>query len=298
MRASCRLTQLRCWVVPGRDSSSSASSVRRVPSLHSAVSLRLGYTWPLFLQALRHFCSAGGPRVRSASLRSVLGKNAAKPSGRPGHGRPGRWHRQCQSSQICSVAYAAAQKPRCPPQTAQFHPHQRRCVRLLFEGQCLFAKTVIPRSTVSAALTPLGRSGPGRGGRLPTHVAGLCRGLGARGLPALAPPKPANPHTQDRLRGHAPLRSAPLVTGRLAGGSRIQVRANAGDSSRTNRPACKTPSNQGQPGAHARTSVRHRPASPARRRKKGINIYSRRQRLTPLRMLKFLLKSLIFTKFV
>ena len=41
-RASCRLTHLRCWVVPGRDSSSSAGSVRRVPSLHSAVSLRLG----------------------------------------------------------------------------------------------------------------------------------------------------------------------------------------------------------------------------------------------------------------
>ena len=33
-------------------------------------------------------------------------------------------------------------------------------------------------------------------------------------------------------------------------------------------------------------------------RRKGINIYSGRQRLTPLRVLKFLLKSLIFTKFV
>lgn len=43
------LRSIRCWVVPGRDSSSSASSVRRVPSLHSAVSLRLVYTWPLFL---------------------------------------------------------------------------------------------------------------------------------------------------------------------------------------------------------------------------------------------------------
>ena len=43
---------IRCWVVPCRDSSSSASSVRRVPSLHSSVSLRLVYTRPLFLQAL------------------------------------------------------------------------------------------------------------------------------------------------------------------------------------------------------------------------------------------------------
>jgi len=48
-RAVCHLTHLRCWVVPGRDSSSSAGSVRRVPSLHSSVSLRLAYTRPLFL---------------------------------------------------------------------------------------------------------------------------------------------------------------------------------------------------------------------------------------------------------
>ena len=40
-RASCRLTQLRCWVVPGRDSSSSASSGSRVPSLHSKVDFNL-----------------------------------------------------------------------------------------------------------------------------------------------------------------------------------------------------------------------------------------------------------------
>lgn len=32
VRGACRLTQLRCWVVPGRDSSSSAGSVRRVPA--------------------------------------------------------------------------------------------------------------------------------------------------------------------------------------------------------------------------------------------------------------------------
>ena len=49
VRAVLRLTQLRCWVVPGRDSSSSASSVRRVPSLHSAVRLRRVQTCLLFL---------------------------------------------------------------------------------------------------------------------------------------------------------------------------------------------------------------------------------------------------------
>ena len=67
MRASCRLTQLRCWVAPGRDSSSSAGSVRRVPSFHSSVRLRRGQTWPLFLQALRHF-----------SLRAVLADAAVR----------------------------------------------------------------------------------------------------------------------------------------------------------------------------------------------------------------------------
>ena len=45
-----------------------------------------------------------------------------------------------------------------------------------------------------------GCSSPGPGGRLPTAQAvGLCRGLGARGLPALVPPKPASPHAPDRL---------------------------------------------------------------------------------------------------
>ena len=67
VRASCCLRQLRCWVAPGRDSSSSAGSVRRVPSFRSSVRLRLGYTRPLlspdglFLLAARHSkqaCSA------------------------------------------------------------------------------------------------------------------------------------------------------------------------------------------------------------------------------------------------
>ena len=161
--------------------------------------------------------------MRSASLRSVLGKNAAKPSGRPGHGRPGRWRRQCQSSQICSAAYAAAQNPRCPPQTARFRPHQRRCLLLLFEGQCLFAKTVVPRSTVSASLTPLGRPGPGRGGRLPTLRAGLFR---CSREPEVSLPRRSRarrPHTQDRLRGHAPLRSAPYGTARLLAATRTTL---------------------------------------------------------------------------
>ena len=99
-RASCRLTQLRCWVVPGRDSSSSASSGRRVPSLHSKVRLRRVYTCLLFL----HTSAGKNP------ARSVPGRQEAS--------RSGCWRRQCQSSQICSPAFASAQNPRCLPQTA------------------------------------------------------------------------------------------------------------------------------------------------------------------------------------
>ena len=77
-----------------------------------------------------------------------------KCSGQPGCSRPGCWRRQCQSSQICSATYVAAQNPRCPPQTAPVHaPHQRQCVVPLFDCLCQFAKTVISRITVSAALT-------------------------------------------------------------------------------------------------------------------------------------------------
>ena len=75
-------------------------------------------------------------------------------SGRPGYGRPGRWRRQCQSSQICSATYVAAQNPRCQPQTARLLPLQRRCVVLLFDGQCLFAWTVVPRINVCARSLP------------------------------------------------------------------------------------------------------------------------------------------------
>ena len=59
MRAVRRLTQLRCWVVPGRDSSSSAGSVRRVPSLHSSVRLRRGYTCLLLLHTSAGMNPAG-----------------------------------------------------------------------------------------------------------------------------------------------------------------------------------------------------------------------------------------------
>ena len=98
----------------------------------------------------RHF----GPAAKASGRK--------EPSGRPGHGRPGRWRRQCPSSRLCVRGFAPATNPCCPPQTARFRPHQRCSVLHLFECLCLFAFTLVPRSAVSAALTPLGRPGPGR----------------------------------------------------------------------------------------------------------------------------------------
>ena len=101
-------------------------------------------------------------RSRVRRLRSFARLRPAKPSGHPGHGRPGRWRRQCPPSRLCVRGFAPATNPCCPPQTARFCPHQRCSVLHLFEGLCLFAFTLVPRSAVSAALTPLGRPGPGR----------------------------------------------------------------------------------------------------------------------------------------
>ena len=172
VRASCRLTQLRCWVVPGRDSSSSASSVRRVPSLHSSVSLRLVYTWPLFLHT-----SAG-----------------VNPAGSvPGVQEAARW------------AAGADSVGTSPPQTAPVLPHQR-CWRHTSIRRSVPVREDrrTPRQRQCVAHR-VGRSGPGHGGSLPTHSAGLCRGLGAKGLPALAPPKPAaSPKPHHNLDRHHP----------------------------------------------------------------------------------------------
>ena len=72
MRASCRLTQLRCWVVPGRDSSSSASSGRRVPSLHSKVELNLAAIPPGTLALpLRRQAAKSLPGVQDTAVPAV-----------------------------------------------------------------------------------------------------------------------------------------------------------------------------------------------------------------------------------
>ena len=79
-------------------------------------------------------------------------------------------------------------------------PHQRRSPRASIPPSVpVSGEGHLPhqRQYLAHKMGPLG---PGPGGRLPTAQAvGLCRGLGARGLPALVPPKPASPHAPDRL---------------------------------------------------------------------------------------------------
>ena len=142
MQASCRLTQLRCWVVPGRDSSSSASSVRRVPSLHSSVSLRLVYTWPLFLHTSAGVNPAGSvPGVQEAA-RWAAGADSVGTS--PPQTAPVLPHQRCWRH--TSIRRSV------PVREDRLTPHQRQCVA----------------HTVS-------RSGSGPGGRLSTLRGGLFR---------------------------------------------------------------------------------------------------------------------------
>ena len=132
-------------------------------------------------------------------------------SGQPGYGRPGRWRRQCQTSQICSATYVAAQNPRCQPQTARLLPLQRRCVVLLFDGLYLFANTVVPRISVCARSLPW--AVPAQAPEavcLPTPSVSSAA-PGSPRSPFRGAPEPAAPHFQTASVANPPLRSAPLV---------------------------------------------------------------------------------------
>ena len=106
--------------------------------------------------------SSRRPASPSATLWSVLGKNATEPSGQAGHGRPGRWRRECPSSRLCCRCFAPATKPCCPPPPAPVRPHQRCCQVLLFHWQCPFAYTLISRINASNSLTRWARWAQGR----------------------------------------------------------------------------------------------------------------------------------------
>ena len=98
-----------------------------------------------------------------------------KPSGRPGSSRPGCRRRQCQSSFQGIKTFGLAALPRCQPQTAPMPPHQRCRLRASIRGTVPVRGNRHTPHHRHLTLTPLGRSGPGPGGRLPSHNVGLFR---------------------------------------------------------------------------------------------------------------------------
>ena len=96
LRASCRLTQLRCWVAPSPEVSSPASGPAHFLRSRSSVRLRRGHTRPLFLHT-----SAG---VNPA--RSVPGSREAAVSA-AGADSVGTSPPQTAPVGLCLAAYAA-----------------------------------------------------------------------------------------------------------------------------------------------------------------------------------------------
>ena len=94
-RASCRLTQLRCWVAPSPEVSCPASEPAHFLRSRSSVRLRRGYTWPLFLQALCLFRLVRGPRF--AAVRARLQSHKAFRASRR---QPFRLQAQTVSEQV------------------------------------------------------------------------------------------------------------------------------------------------------------------------------------------------------
>ena len=148
---------------------------------------------------LRHRSSKVEFNLAAIPPHLCRGEPRQKCFGRPGHGRPGRWHRQCQSSQICSATSVAAQNPRCQPQTAPVSaPFSQACRPLpsYLRSTVLPASASLRRAFIRGAVPVredrhlphqrrcrahrVGRPGPGPGGRLPNPSAAcLCRRPGA-----------------------------------------------------------------------------------------------------------------------
>ena len=97
LRASCRLTQLRCWVAPSPEVSCPASEPAHFLRSRSSVRLRRGYTWPLFLHTSAGVNPAGSvPGVQEAAV-PAAGADSVGTS--PPQTAPGGQ---------CKAAYAAA----------------------------------------------------------------------------------------------------------------------------------------------------------------------------------------------
>ena len=209
------LSSLPCWVVPPSKASSPAgraSSLLLSPLQGTASPC---YTWPLFLHTSAGVNPARSvPGVQDAAVRVAAG---------------------CWRS-VCPLRYAPGHTLRRweSAQTLRRRASIRGAVLVRGEGCAPLGRW--------CALTLLGRSGPGPGGRLPSHNVGLFR---CSREPEVSLPRRSRAHrppAQFRRPPPGPrstrcARSAPLVTGRLVAGARNPA---------TQDPAGnETPSNQG-----------------------------------------------------
>ena len=137
-------------------------------------------------------------------------------------------------------------------------------VVLLFEGQCQFANTVVPRINAGAALTGWAVPAQATEGVCPPAApvfVGVWEPKVSQPLRRQSPPHPHTARHPPWPRSTRFARSAPYGTGRLTA---------AAQGPRRNPRVYETASTIGHPGTHAQTSSRPRPASPARRTAKGF----------------------------
>ena len=170
-------------------------------------------------------------------------------------------------------AYAFLPAPGCPPQTAQFRTHQRRCVLLLFNRHCLFAWKVVPRSNF--LLRSQGGPFRPRPGRPSVHPQRRSLPLfqGARGLPSTALQSPPSPRFQTASPATLHCVPRPWSLGDSETGIRIEVSADANGITRTTVPPQRLPATKANQGDHARASVLIPASCPARRTVRTIYFY-------------------------
>ena len=133
-----------------------------------------------------------------------------KCSGQQGHGRPGCWRRHCQ------FGLRQCLRPSCQRLRGSARISDVAFV-LLFEGQCQFAKTVVPRINVCASLTRWAVPSQAPEAvcpRTPPVFVGVWEPKVSQPLHRQSPPTPtpARPPPWPRFTRFA--RSAPLVVGR------------------------------------------------------------------------------------
>ena len=145
VRASCRLTQLRCWVAPSPEVSSPASGPAHFLRSRSSVRLRRSHTRPLFLHT-----SAGENPARSV---------------------PGSREAAVPAAGADSVSHHGSVRQHTPPPRTRAASHRLR--RRVGARQHPLPRTYYLCSGKWAVPAQAGEA------VCPPHDAGLCRGLGA-----------------------------------------------------------------------------------------------------------------------